>query len=153
MKKWKAAKVSWASFNEGSEKMALFVKTWSIYGLASSPMPSQALGALELTMPIVANVFTTIHAKDDLAEAWGTVWAGFSCSAGSISALSSSSPSPSSKSSGDFSLTKLPSVSLVVPCFSFSFTSYASVSVTDELVEGARSVDRSAIVAEGTGRD
>jgi hypothetical protein len=27
MKKWKAAKVSWASFNEGSEKIALFVKT------------------------------------------------------------------------------------------------------------------------------
>lgn len=28
MKKWKAAKVSWASFNEGSEKIALFVKTF-----------------------------------------------------------------------------------------------------------------------------
>lgn len=30
MKKWNAAKVNWASFKEGSEKMALFVKTWSI---------------------------------------------------------------------------------------------------------------------------
>jgi hypothetical protein len=27
IKKWKAAKVSWASFREGSEKMALLVKT------------------------------------------------------------------------------------------------------------------------------
>jgi hypothetical protein len=103
-------------------------------------------------MPIVANVLTTIHMKDDLTEASGVGWAGFSCSAGSISALSSSSsPSPSSKSSGDFSLTKPPSVSLSMPCFSFS--SYASASVTEELVEGARSIDRSAIVAEGTGRD
>jgi hypothetical protein len=29
-KKWKEAKVSWASLREGSEKMALFVKTWEI---------------------------------------------------------------------------------------------------------------------------
>jgi hypothetical protein len=91
--------------------------------------------------------------KDDLTEASSADWAGFSCSAGSISALSSSSssPSPSSKSSGDFSLTKPPSVSLSMPCFSFS--SYASASVTEELVEGAWLVDRSVIVAEGTGRD
>jgi hypothetical protein len=27
-KKWKEAKVSWASLSEGSEKMALLVKTW-----------------------------------------------------------------------------------------------------------------------------
>ena len=43
MKKWKAAKVSWASFREGSEKIALFVKTWSIHGLAAFPMPSERL--------------------------------------------------------------------------------------------------------------
>jgi hypothetical protein len=28
MKKWNEAKVSWQSFQEGSEKMALLVKTW-----------------------------------------------------------------------------------------------------------------------------
>ena len=28
--KWKAAKVSWASLREGSEKMALFVKTYTL---------------------------------------------------------------------------------------------------------------------------
>ncbi len=31
-KKWKAAKVSWASFSDGSEKIALLVKTWSERG-------------------------------------------------------------------------------------------------------------------------
>ena len=46
MKKWKAAKVNWASFNEGSENMALFVKTWSIHGLASSPKASDGLKIL-----------------------------------------------------------------------------------------------------------
>ncbi len=30
MKKWKAAKVSWASFSDWSEKMALLVKTWGL---------------------------------------------------------------------------------------------------------------------------
>ena len=95
-------------------------------------------------MPIVANVLTTIQMKDDLREAVGCVSVGFSCSIGKSPSLSTSSPI--SKSSGDFSLTKL---SVVEACGSFS--SYASASVMEELMEGARSVDRSAIIAERTG--
>lgn len=41
MKKWKAANVSWASFRVGSEKMALFVKTWRIARISYTPQKSR----------------------------------------------------------------------------------------------------------------
>ena len=40
MKKWNAANVSCASFNDGSEKIALFVKTCCITSLAPDLVPT-----------------------------------------------------------------------------------------------------------------
>ena len=94
-------------------------------------------------MPMVASVFTTIQINAvRVLLSWAT-GRGFSgpCSDGNNPVLSTSSPI--SNSSGDFSFVKLPSVELL-----FSLSSNASASVIEELTEGARSVDRSAMVKE-----
>lgn len=86
---------------------------------------------MELTIPIVANVLTIIHMAAVRVELSGFTAPGFSCSAGSNSDLSTSSPC--STSSGAFTLTK----AAATPFFSLS--SKASASVTGELTKFVRS--------------
>ena len=139
MKKWKAANVNCASFKEGSEKMALFVKTCSCRLEIVHAHDQRYCSLRKHTMPIVANVFTTIHITAVLVEVSGFgAGAGFSPSSCSDRSSARSISSPMSISSGVFSL----------PSLIFSLSSYGSAAVTEELADTMRSV---AIVAGRTG--
>ena len=96
MKKWKAAKVSWASLREGSEKMALFVNTWKSLSVTET---CEGVLHTQRTIPMVARVLTTIQVSDEAKVLFGGL--GFSSCCGR--SPSSSWSSPISKSSGDLS--------------------------------------------------
>ena len=93
-------------------------------------------------MPIVANVLTIIQIAAVLVLWSGAGW-GFSCSAGGRSPALSTSSSPISSSSGLLRFAKAPSDEPLVVVFSLS--SKVSASVVEELIDGSRSVDRSAM--------